>query len=50
LLLRLLRARFGELSATTLARIEAADLANLEQWSERVLRAQTLAEVLDNSR
>jgi hypothetical protein len=27
-------------------RIEAADLADLERWSERVLGAQTLAEVL----
>jgi uncharacterized protein DUF4351 len=49
-LLRQLRARFGELSAPTLARIEAADLVDLEQWSERVLRAQTVAEVLDNPR
>jgi hypothetical protein len=46
LLLRLLRARFGELPAATVARIEAADLADLERWSERVLGAQTLAEVL----
>lgn len=46
LLLRLLRARFGELPVATVARIEAADLAELERWSERVLGAQTLAEVL----
>jgi hypothetical protein len=46
LLLRLLRARFGELPAATVARIETADLADLERWSERVLGAQTLAEVL----
>jgi hypothetical protein len=32
--------------AATVARIEAADLADLERWSERVLDAQTLAEVL----
>jgi hypothetical protein len=45
LLLRLLRARFGELPAATVARIEAADMADLERWGERVLGAQTLAEV-----
>jgi hypothetical protein len=47
LLLRQLRARFGELPAATVARIEAADIADLERWGERVLGAQTLAEVLD---
>ncbi len=47
-LLRLLRARFGELPAVTVAHIETADLADLERWSERVLGAQTLAEVLDD--
>jgi hypothetical protein len=47
-LLRQLRARFGELPAVTVAHIETADLADLERWSERVLGAQTLAEVLDD--
>ena len=47
LLLRLLRARFGELPAAAVTRIEAADIAELEQWGERVLSARTLAEVLD---
>jgi hypothetical protein len=47
LLLRQLRARFGELPAATVGRIEAADLADLERWGERVLGARTLAEVLD---
>ena len=46
LLLRQLRVRFGELPATAVARIEAADMADLERWGERVLDAQTLAEVL----
>jgi hypothetical protein len=47
LLLRLLRARFGELPATAVARVEAAEVAALERWGERVLSAQTLAEALD---
>lgn len=46
LLLRQLRARFGELPASAIARIEAADTADLERWGERVLGAKTLAEVL----
>ncbi|WP_437567243.1 DUF4351 domain-containing protein [Sorangium sp. So ce542] len=47
MLLRLLRARFGELPDATVARVEAAETAVLEQWAERVLSAKTLAEVLD---
>jgi hypothetical protein len=47
LLLRLLRARFGELPATAVARVEAADIAAVERWGERVLSAKTLADVLD---
>ena len=46
LLLRLLRARFGELPAAAVARIQAAGTAELEQWVDRVLSATTLAEVL----
>ena len=45
-LLRQLRTRFGELPAASVARIEAADIADLERWSDRVLDARTLAEVL----
>ena len=48
LLLRQLHARFGELPEATVARIEAADIADLERWGERVLGAQTLAEVIDD--
>lgn len=48
MLLRQLRTRFGELPAAAVARVEAADLADLERWSDRVLSAQTLAEVLDD--
>jgi hypothetical protein len=47
MLLRLLRSRFGELPAATLARIEAADLADIERWAEHILGARTLADVLD---
>jgi hypothetical protein len=46
-LLRLLRDRFGELPETAVARIGAAGAEEIERWGERVLRAQTLAEVLD---
>ncbi|WP_437586312.1 DUF4351 domain-containing protein [Sorangium sp. So ce1000] len=46
-LLRLLRARFGELPEAALARIEGAESAALERWAERVLSAKTLADVLD---
>jgi hypothetical protein len=47
LLLRLLRARFGELPASAITRIEGAETASLEAWGERVLNAKTLAEVLE---
>ncbi|WP_441285719.1 DUF4351 domain-containing protein [Sorangium sp. KYC3313] len=46
LLLRQLRARFGELPAAVVARVDAADVAELERWGERVLGARTLDEVL----
>lgn len=48
LLLRLLRARFGELPTAAVARIQAAGTADLERWGERVLNAQTLDEVLSD--
>jgi hypothetical protein len=42
---RLLSLRFGDLSATLKARIESADLVTLEQWTERILDANSLDEV-----
>jgi hypothetical protein len=48
LLLRLLHARFGELPRAAVARIEVADIADLERWGVRVLGARTLDEVLDD--
>ncbi|WP_437730835.1 DUF4351 domain-containing protein [Sorangium sp. So ce1335] len=47
ILLRLLRARFGELPDAALARVEGAETAALERWADRVLSAETLADVLD---
>ncbi len=46
-LLRQLRARFGELPAAAVARIEGAGVDLLERWGERVLSAKTLHELLD---
>jgi hypothetical protein len=46
MLLRQLRARFGELTETLVARIEAAGTAELDLWAERVLSAQTPDEVV----
>lgn len=44
-LTRVLRRRFGELSATDQARIAQAELAELECWLDRALDASTLAAV-----
>jgi hypothetical protein len=46
ILLRLLRRRFGELSQEVLARLESAGPDQLERWSDRVLTAPSLDEVL----
>jgi hypothetical protein len=47
MLLREFHARFGELPATAVVRVEGAEVAVLERQGERVLCAKTLAEVLD---
>jgi hypothetical protein len=46
ILVRQLTSRFGQLSAKTVRRIEAADADTLLEWSERVLTAKALGEVL----
>ena len=43
----LLHLRFGELPIAAQRRIEQADAETLLRWSERVLTAQSLSEVLD---
>lgn len=47
LLERLLRSRFGPLDDTTLERLRRATPEVLETWADRVLRADSLAAVLD---
>ncbi|CRI62850.1 conserved hypothetical protein [Thiocapsa sp. KS1] len=49
MLMSLLRLRFGELPDAVQQRIESADADTLLHWSERVLTAVTLAEVLDGT-
>ncbi|WP_437767224.1 Rpn family recombination-promoting nuclease/putative transposase [Sorangium sp. So ce281] len=46
MLLKVLGARFGALPDDAVARVNAADIAVLDRWSERVLTAPTLAAVL----
>jgi flagellar biosynthesis/type III secretory pathway protein FliH len=48
-LLRQLRARFGALPEPVMARIRAADEAQLDAWADRVLTAPTLGAVLDGA-
>jgi hypothetical protein len=46
ILLRQLRARFGEVPKTVVARIGAAGTEELDRWAERVLSAQTAEDVV----
>ena len=46
LLLKLLRQRFGELPFAVVARIEAAEVPELEAWVDRVITASRLEDVL----
>ena len=45
-LLRQLRARFGELPGAVVTRIESEDSDMLDVWTDRILTAQTIEEVL----
>jgi hypothetical protein len=47
ILSRLLTRRFGPLPAAATARIQRADLATIERWSDRLLTATSLDDVLD---
>jgi hypothetical protein len=49
LLLGQLSARFGDLPGAAVARVHAADAAELDVWAKRVLSAATLAEVLESA-
>jgi hypothetical protein len=44
--LKLLRLRFGELPAAVVARIEAAEVPELDAWAERIITASRLEDVL----
>ena len=46
ILVRLLRSRFGEVPAEVAARIEAtSDIATLDRWLDRLLDAESIADV-----
>ncbi|WP_433932619.1 DUF4351 domain-containing protein [Sorangium cellulosum] len=45
-LLKLLRLRFGELPEPVVARVRAADAAQIDGWTERVLTSPTLDDCL----
>jgi hypothetical protein len=49
LLLKLLGTRFGALPASLVARVEAADLAELDGWFERGITAPSLLAVFDEA-
>lgn len=50
LLLRMLGRRFGELPRAVVARVEAADSAQLDRWGERLVKATTLNDVFGRKR
>jgi len=49
MLLRLIARKFGPPTEPVRERIERADPETLVEWSDRILTAQTLAEVLDDA-
>ena len=46
-LLKQLRLRFGELPAAVVARVEAAEVSDLDAWAERFVTASRLEDVLE---
>lgn len=46
-LLKQLRVRFGELRAAIIARVEAAEVPELEVWIERIMTASRVDDVLE---
>jgi hypothetical protein len=48
LLLRQLKTEFGELSADLITRIEMANEEEILNWSERILTANTLNDIIKN--
>jgi hypothetical protein len=48
LLVRQLKTKFGELSADLITRIEMADEEEILSWSERILTANTLNDIIKN--
>jgi predicted transposase YdaD len=48
LVLKLLRARFGQVPDRLLDRVNAAAPEQLEHWAERILTAGSIEEVLDS--
>jgi len=43
---RLLEQRFGKLPKWALQQLEKADAATLERWEERILKAESLEEII----
>ncbi len=48
-LLKQLRLRFGELPAAVVARVEAAEMPELDAWTERFVTASRLEDVLGST-
>lgn len=48
-LLKLLRLRFGDLPAGVVARIEAAEIPELDTWTERFVSAAKIEDILGST-
>ncbi len=49
ILLKVLRVRFGELPASVVARVDAAETPELDAWIERIVTASRLEDVLGST-